>query len=310
MRLRDLVGRGERRRLRVPFARRPDGAEAWFPLEVLRGREDGPTVALTAGVHGDEYEGPKALHDLAKALDPARLAGTVLIVPIAHLAAFEAGTRTSPVDGVNLARIFPGEPEGTITHRLAATLFREVVEGSDTLVDLHSGGVRLAFTAVAGFYGNEAATARALALPSLWRLPDRAGVLSYEAHRRSIAVAGCEAGGRGGRLDADSDAYRDGLLRLLRLAGMVEGDPGPEPGWTHVLDGDWQLAPVGGLLENHVALGERVRAGSPLATIRDPFGEVLAAMEAPHDGFVMGVRHLCTVQPGEWATCVVREVPL
>ena len=53
-----------------------------------------------------------------------------------------------------------------------------------------------------------------------------------------------------------------------------------------------------------------MRAGAPLATIRDPFGEVLAAMEAPHDGFVMGARHLCTVQPGEWATCVVREVPL
>ena len=309
MRAADAVERGTRRDLKVSFATGPDGTPAWFPLVVVRGREDGPTLAVTAGIHGDEYEGPRAIHDLLAAVDPAVLRGTLLAVPVAHLAAFAAATRTSPIDGVNLARVFPGDPEGTVTVRLADRLFREVVAGADCLVDLHSGGVRLAFAAVAGFYGDADATARALALPHLWRLPDRAGVLSFEAHRQGVAVAGCEAGGRGGCLDEDRLCYRDGLLRLLRLRGMLTGDPGPEPDYPTVLDGDWQLAPSGGLLANHASVGDRVKAGAVLATIHDPFGTVLAEMTAPFAGFVMGTRHLCTIQPGEWATCVVREVP-
>ena len=71
--------------------------------------------------------------------------GTLLAVPIAHLAAFAAAMRTSPIDGVNLARVFPGDPAGTVTARLADKLFHEVVADADLLVDLHSGGVRLAF---------------------------------------------------------------------------------------------------------------------------------------------------------------------
>jgi uncharacterized protein len=309
MRAADAVDRGTRRDLQVPFALAPDGAQSWFPLSVVRGREDGPTRAVTAGIHGDEYEGPRAVHDLLASIDPTGLRGTVLAVPVAHLAAFAAASRTSPIDGVNLARVFPGDPEGTVTVRLADALFREVVAGADLLVDLHSGGVRLAFAAVAGFYGTADAAARALAMPYLWRLPERAGVLSFEAHRRGIAVAGCEAGGRGGCLDEDRLRYRDGLLRLMRVRGMLPGEPGSAPAYETVLDGDWQLAPAGGLLANHVGVGDRVDRGALLATIRDPFGATLAEMTAPYAGFVLGTRHLCAVQPGEWATCVVREVP-
>jgi uncharacterized protein len=306
----DAVDRGTRRDLKVPFTTGPDGIESWFPLCVVRGRQDGPTLAATAGIHGDEYEGPRAVHDLLAEIDPDALCGTLLAVPVAHLAAFAAFSRTSPVDGVNLARVFPGDPAGTVTARLADRLFCEVVAHTDLLVDLHSGGVRLAFAAVAGFYGEGHETARAMAMPYLWRLPPRAGVLSFEAHQRGIAVAGCEAGGRGGCLDEDRCRYRDGVLRLMRLRGMLPGDPGPAPEYRTVLDGDWQLAPVGGLLVNQVAVGDRVGAGALLATIRDPFGRVMAELAAPFAGFVMGARHLCTIQAGEWATCVVREVTL
>lgn len=302
----DAVEPGKRRRLRVPFASGPDGEALWFPLEVIRGRGDGPTLAVTAGIHGDEYEGPRAIQALARAVDPERLAGTLLLVPVAHLAAFAAGTRTSPLDQVNLARVFPGDPEGTPTLRLADALLREVVAPADALIDLHSGGVRLAFLQVAGFYGGDWALARAMGLPFLWRLPDRAGVLTFEARARGLKVAGCEAGGRGGCLEEDVQAYRGGLLAALRAEGMLEGG-GPDPAPARLLEGDWQLAPVGGLAEGHVALGQAVAAGTPLLTIRDPFGEPLAVMTAPFAGLVMGVRHLCTLQAGEWATCVVRE---
>ena len=306
---------GTTARVAKRFAWTPDGAPATYPLVVVAGRTPGPVATLVAGVHGDEYEGPTALWDVLARLDPATLRGTVVVVPVAHTAAFAAGTRESPVDGVNLARIFPGDAGGSITQRLAADLFATVVAGAGLLIDLHSGGRRLAFVQVAGFYdhGPLAARSRAVAaamgLPFLWRLPGRAGVLSYEATRAGVVAVGCEAGGRGGCVAADTKAYARGVLGVLADHGMVarEADT-PRP--THLLDGDFALAPVSGFLDPVAALGDAVAAGDLLATIRSVGGRELARLVADHDGLVMAERHLRTIQAGEWATCAVRSVPL
>jgi predicted deacylase len=318
----EAAARGTTTRQAVRFATLPDGQAATFPLILVKGRRPGPTAALVGGIHGDEFEGPSALWRLADALDPAELAGRLLIVPLANLPAFAAGTRTSPVDGQNLARIFPGDPDGTLSFRLAHALFEKVVRKADFLVDCHSGGVRLAFLDVAGFYAAEApieprmadaslALARDMGLSHLWRLPPRAGVLSYEAMRQGIPATGGEIGGRGGLLKSEADGYFHGIRRILARRGMIAGaDVTDSPSPTVALQGDWELAPVGGFIDNHVSVGDRVSAGTPLATIRSPLGEVLAVMEAKVDGLVMGVRHLRSISPGEWATCAVREVPL
>src|SRR6266404_4532814 len=129
--------------------------------------------------------------------------------------------------------------------------------------------------------------------PHLWRLPGRAGVLSFEAMRRGIPAAGCEIGGRGGLLAADSDRYLQGLRRVLAHRGLIDAaDLPPAPSYRSCLDGDWALAPVAGFIDNHVELGERVAAGARLATIASPLGTVLASLTAARDGLVMGVRRL------------------
>lgn len=312
---------GEKRRLSVIFAAQPDGAAASFPLIAIAGRRPGKTAVFIGGIHGDEYEGPAALWQLADELDPEQLAGRVLIVPIANGAAFSAGTRTSPVDDVNLARIFPGDPNGTPSYRLADALMRHVVDGADLLVDSHSGGVRLAFAPVAGFYAADAALgisaeaasaslalARAMRLPSLWRLPATPGVLSCEAARHGIAVAGCEIGGRGGCLAADVALYLAGYRSVLASAGMLGSEPEPVAYAGH-LDGDWERSDQAGYLQTHVALGSHVVTGDLLATLHNPLGNTLREFRAKEPGFVMAVRHLRTLGVGDLATCVVREVP-
>src|SRR5262249_55661546 len=150
----------------VPFARLPDGGEATFPLITIGGAADGKTAVLVGGIHGDEYEGPAALWRLVDEIDPQRVRGRILIIPIANLAAFAAGMRTSPVDGQNLARIFPGDPTGTLSFRLADAIFRIVLQ-ADVLIDCHSGGVRLEFAEVAGFYGEGAGITSEAAAASL-----------------------------------------------------------------------------------------------------------------------------------------------
>lgn len=308
------VAAGTIARVRKRVGLAPDGAPVAYPLIVVAGAEPGPTAALVAGIHGDEYEGPRALWSVLEALDPARLRGRVVIVPVAHQAAFVAATRPSPVDGVNLARIFPGDPEGTITQRLAHDLFETVVRRADFLVDLHSGGVRLAFLPVAGWYEGGpippalADRSRALAvdlgLDHLWRLPPRDGVLSYEAMKAGVAATGAEAGGRGGCLESDWQAYRDGVLCILARRGMIEA-AGEGRRYETYLDGDFLLAPASGFLEVLAPLGATVVTGQPLARIRSTFGDTLAEMSAAADGLVMAIRHLHTIHAGEWATCAV-----
>jgi predicted deacylase len=306
----------------IPFAERADGSLEHYPLIVIKGKQEGPTAVITGGIHGDEYEGPAALFDLTKLVDPRQLKGNIVVVPIANLAAFSAGKRTSPVDLQNLARVFPGDPAGTLSSRLAHHLLNNVATKGDFLIDCHSGGIRLAFLDVAGFYTAEPDISPALAdrssslarnagLAYVWKLPPRAGVLSYETIRRGIPAIGIEIGGRGGLLARDREKYLFGFLRILAANGMMPASSlPPAPIYSSYLEGDFALASVGGFIETHVELGEHVRKGRLLATISSPLGEIRAEMRAGTAGLVMAVRHLCSIEPGEWAICVVEERPL
>lgn len=113
-----------------------------IPIVVLK-NGDGPTALLVSGTHGDEYEGQVALCNLAKSLDPARIKGRVIILPAANFPAAVAGRRTSPIDEGNLNRLFPGDPDGTVTQQIAYHIEHELVPLADLVCDLHSGGSSL-----------------------------------------------------------------------------------------------------------------------------------------------------------------------
>src|SRR4051812_35669178 len=123
-------------------------ASAWgavmIPVTVIRNGE-GPTALLTGGNHGDEYEGPIALSQLASTLKAADVKGRVIIVPFMNYPAFCAGTRTSPIDRGNLNRSFPGRPDGTVTEKIADYFCRTLLPRADLVLDFHSGGRTLDF---------------------------------------------------------------------------------------------------------------------------------------------------------------------
>jgi predicted deacylase len=120
--------------------------DAWgatrIPLAVIR-NGDGPTVILQAGNHGDEYEGPITLGELIRELDPAMVSGRIIFLPAVNIPAVLAGRRTSPIDGLNLNRTFPGNPAGTITQQISAYVSDVIMPLGDAYVDLHSGGSSL-----------------------------------------------------------------------------------------------------------------------------------------------------------------------
>src|SRR5882757_2685590 len=142
----DFAGNGvQHGHLRLPYSR---DDSAWgsvmIPITVIK-RGDGPTALLTGANHGDEYEGPVALFDLARALTAEEVSGCVIIVPAMNYPAFCAGTRTSPIDKGNLNRSFPGRPDGTVTEKIADYFQRELLPRADIVLDFHSGGKTLDF---------------------------------------------------------------------------------------------------------------------------------------------------------------------
>ena len=121
---------------------------------VVRGRQSGPTLAVLGGVHGDEYEGPHTVRGIFSSLDPKVLKGTFVGVPHANPHAFSSGTRVNNLDGLNLAREFPGDIKGSPTQRVAYNLGQFVISRSDFLIDLHSSGTLWSMPPLVGYYKN------------------------------------------------------------------------------------------------------------------------------------------------------------
>ena len=138
--------------LRLPYSR---DDSAWgsvmIPLTVVKNGK-GATALLTGANHGDEYEGPLALQELALTLDPAAIAGRVIIVPFMNYPAFRAGLRNSPIDRGNLNRSFPGRPDGTVTEKIADYFTRTLLPEADIVLDIHSGGRTLDFVPFASIH--------------------------------------------------------------------------------------------------------------------------------------------------------------
>ena len=126
-----------------------------LPILLVRGSHEGAALVVTAGIHGDEYEGVRAIFDVVETLDPAAMRGDLIAVPVANPPAFWAGTRRSPLDGVNLARIFPGAPDQGPSEAIAHTLARQVIAQADFYLDLHSAGVAFLMPTMVGYNAND-----------------------------------------------------------------------------------------------------------------------------------------------------------
>lgn len=269
--------------LRLPYSR---DDSAWgsvmIPICVVR-NGDGPTALLTGANHGDEYEGPLALYELARTLDPAAVAGTVIIVPAMNYPAFRAGTRTSPIDRGNMNRSFPGRPDGTVTEKVADYFQRELLPRADLVFDFHSGGRTLDFLpyCAAHILPDKAQEAKAFAAVEAFAAPysmkmleiDAVGMYDTAAEDMGKVFVTTELGGGGTARAETVRIARRGIANVLRHAGIVEGAAAKsETRWLDMPSDDcFIFAEDDGLFETMVDLGEDVREGMIIARIH-PIG--------------------------------------
>ena len=242
-----------------------------------------------------------------EALDVSALGGTVLAVPVVNPPAHWACTRTSPVDGANLARVFPGDMDGTISERIAATLARDVIGRADFYLDLHSGGVRFAMPSMAGYASFDPrgrAAAEAFGAPVIWGHPViEPGRTISSARERGIPFLYVEAWGAGRIASADLQMMKRGIGNLLRHLGMLAGVP-EIPAAPRRLSGvgntDDGLAAGGdGFLILEVALLDRVVAGQRLGRLVDLLGNELERYTAPRAGTIALTHEMPIVRKGD-----------
>ncbi|MGB3314794.1 MAG: N(2)-acetyl-L-2,4-diaminobutanoate deacetylase DoeB [Albidovulum sp.] len=268
--------------LRLPYSR---DDSAWgsvmIPITVIR-NGDGPTALLTGANHGDEYEGPVALMDLAATLTPAEVTGRVVIVPALNYPAFRAGTRTSPIDKGNMNRSFPGAPDGTVTQKIADYFQRVLVPMADVVLDFHSGGKTLDFLPFAAVHvledkKQEAACVAAMkAFNAPWSMMmleiDAVGMFDTAVEAQGKVFVTTELGGGGTATARTIGIARKGVRNLLMHAGILTGEA--ETGPTVMLDmpdGDcFHFAEGDGLIEPMADLGDAVTQGQSLARIWPP----------------------------------------
>ena len=279
----------------------------------------GPIVAILGGVHGDEYEGVIAANSLAQRLQTELIAGEVRIAAPAHPAAWQSCTRESPIDDVNLARVFPGQMHGTPTQQVAHAITEQVIRGADLLIDLHSGGTNFEMPFMCGFHGghdrkgaDSQRFAHAFAARFTWRhdgtpAPGRSLTAAFELDIPAIYVE--SQGGRSVR-QSDLQGYLDGVRRVLHELGMLSNAPAPT--WKSIQvcgDGNTDagiLSPVAGFMVTRVCTGDRVSRGDMIAEIIDQTNLGLAKISATHDGYVMLLRRDARVAAGD-TVCIVAE---
>ncbi|WP_099824419.1 N(2)-acetyl-L-2,4-diaminobutanoate deacetylase DoeB [Oceaniglobus indicus] len=265
--------------LRLPHSR---DDSAWgavmVPISVIAGG-DGPTALLTAGNHGDEYEGPIALQELAATLDPATVNGRIIILPMMNLPAFSAGRRCSPIDGGNMNRSFPGRPDGTVTQKIAHYIATELVPLSDIVLDYHSGGRTLDFLpfAAAHILPDKRQEAACMAAMTAFNAPysmkmleiDNVGMFDTEVESQGKVFVTTELGGGGTSTAASVAVARKGARNLLIHAGILNGTCETAPSVTlDMPDGRcFVFSEHAGLLEPLVDLGASVEAGQPIARL-------------------------------------------
>ena len=285
----------------------PVTADLSLPLLKAVGARPGPVFAVTAGVHGDEYEGVRTIFEVFESIDVAALAGTVLAVPVVNPPAHWAVSRTSPVDGANLARVFPGDAGGTLSEQIAATLVREVIGQADFYLDLHSGGVRYAMPSMAGyatFDPRGRAAAEAFGAPVIWGHPvSEPGRTISSARDRGIPFLYVEAWGAGRIAPADLTMMRRGVFNLLRHLEMLPGVP-EIPAPPRRLSGvgntdDGLAAGTDGFLMLEVALLEKVTAGQRLGRLVDLLGNTLESYSAPRAGTIALTHEMPIVRKGD-----------
>jgi uncharacterized protein len=289
----------------LPVATLANGHRLELAVHEVRGAQDGPTLGITAAIHGDEPLGVEVVRRALAELDPATLKGTVLAMPVVNPYAYQANTRNTPLDMSNLNRVFPGDPDGMLSEQLAHVVCTRFLPRCDYLIDLHSGGTHPTVDYVY-IHDEGSELSYAFGQELLFKGTSYPGSLGQVARDRGIPCVVSELGGGQHRDRHFVERGLRGIRNVMRTLGMVDGEV-ERPPRQRIMHTLANMHPHhGGMLVSELTLdqlGTELPKGTVLGRVLSPLTfETLEVIEAPFDpSLVVLIRAGVTrIDPGDY----------
>lgn len=284
------VGPGQRETVDLFVARLYTHTEMAMPVKVLHGEQDGPTLFLSATLHGDEINGVEIIRQVLRRLRNQEVRGTLLAVPVVNVFGFVYQSRYLP-DRRDLNRSFPGSSRGSQASRMAHLFFNEVVARCQYGIDLHTAAPpRTNLPQIRADLRDDETRRCALAFgaPLMMGSAGPEGSLRRVAARRGIHLLVYEAG-EPHRFNEDAIAMGvDGVMRVLKRLGMIDLEV-PRTSKTRQAEGSrWVRARQSGVFRLQCKMGDSVEKDDPIGVIADPFGDDSLVVRSPISGVVIG----------------------
>jgi len=292
---------GEFKEININIARLPSRTQIDTPIYVYRALEEGPVLALTAGMHGDEINGMEIVRRIIDAGHNRVNRGTIVCMPIINVYGFLNYSRDVP-DGKDINRSFPGRKNGSLASRVAYHLMKEVIPFIDYGIDFHTGGaMRTNYPQVRCVIQDpkNAELAYAFHAPFTIDSPFRPHSLRQSAAKLGKHIIVFEGGES---LRFDQSAIEEGIhgtLRLMQYLKMIDHAPKPLVENKIIWSSSWVRARTGGLFQPAIQCGDLIHKNQTVGTMTDPFGEFKEEIKSPATGYVVGLNNIPVVNAGD-----------
>ena len=293
---------GENVSLELMIARLPSGTRIHMPVHVFRSKNDGPTVLLSGGMHGDEVNGIEIVRKFLDGRDGQQLkCGSIIAIPIINVYGFINFSRDVP-DGKDVNRSFPGNPEGSLASLVAHTITRRILPEIDFGLDFHTGGAsRTNYPQIrydeTDELGKEVAAAFEAPFTLLSSVIDSSFRETARSMDKSVVVF---EGGETLRIDPKTVSEGiDGIRRVLHHFEMLPKKPKQNQKQHFFAKSTWLRADTSGLFRHKKAAGKKVRAGQTIGYISSPTNEYSYKVKAPQDGYIIGHNNFPLVHKGD-----------
>lgn len=306
----ELIPLGSRRDVTLAIGESYSSSTVKIPIHIRRAQQDGPTVFVTAALHGDEINGTGAIRQLIQDDELELKSGAVIFVPVLNILAFDRHSRYLP-DRRDLNRSFPGTTTGSLAGRMARQILDEIVARSDYGIDLHTAAVRR--TNYPNVRGDMSVAANQHLAEAFGCEVIVNGKGPKGSLRREACEAGCPTiimeGGEVWKVEPGivETAVR-GIQNVFKHLGMIDGEIETSKYQVVIDKSKWIRAEKGGFLKFHISAGDIVEKGQPLATNATLLGRDQSVLVSPFDAVVIGMTTLPAVSPGE-PVCHLGKIP-
>jgi len=308
------VPAGETRHLRHPVGETYLGDPIEIPVTVVNGEADGPTVGLTAALHGDELNGVKVLQEVADRYDPADVHGTLVCMHVLNVPGYLAQTRDIPIYDQDLNRAFPGKPRSNTAERMAERIYQTFISQCDLLLDFHTSTRNRTTMYHARADMSDPAVdrlARAFGANVVISGSGEEGSLRRTATAAGIPAVTVEMGKAHRFQPTLIERALEGVASVCAEFGVRTDGAVTWPGWYRIVPADagektWIRADAGGLVEMEWGPYPLVQEGDPICTVSDHFKTDETVVRAPFTGILIGLLENPVAQPGHPLCHLVR----